>query len=371
MDCPEIVVLWILSWIFFIVIMYYVLKWAKNNFFQKPQNPNVKKIKDFFSSFYTLGFIVILEFSGLFYPTLNAMNRNSFKYEHLFNFNTTLNFIFTSKESTLLCGDKICLITHNPSLSIENFTIILSLLSGFIILTYFLGHIENSQNLLSDQQGEGKKYFWFFFLITVLSFVLMVSELTSSIPNLINHNAINLDVYSLGLSFLALLNLLLILNFAIRYHTIIQDFELLKTQNDLLEEIASQNDEKPMMVHIINKFENQILRVNFFSGFIFVTIVLTVFYAYAIRDVNIFSIIFFESSLILLHIAITRVYLMPSKLFKIELNDKSSIKNAFLILETGDYYLIMCSKNDRRKIMKHAINQIIEMKKTETRVPTL
>jgi hypothetical protein len=364
MDCPEIVILWILSWIFFITLMYYVLKWATQNFFQKPLNPNEKKIQDFILSFYTLGMLVILEFCGLIYPIVNAMNLNSFKYEHLLNFNTTLNFIFAPKESTMLCGNEICSISSSSSFSIENFTVLLSLISGLIILTYFLGYIENSQNLLSDQQGEGRKYFWFYLMITLLSLVLMLLELNSSIPNIINRGEVSLDLYSLGLSLLALLNIIMIINFAIRYNSIIQDFELLKTQTGLLDEIASQSDEKPMISHLINKIDTLILGVNFFSGFIFVTIVLTAFYAYTIRSVNIFSIIFFECTLVFLHIAITRVYLMPRRLFKIELNNNSSIKDAFILFENSDYYQILCPKNHRRKIMKQAIIQLIGMEKT-------
>jgi hypothetical protein len=55
---------------------------------------------------------------------------------------------------------------------------------------------------------------------------------------------------------------------------------------------------------------------------------------------------------------------MPRRLFKIELNNNSSIKDAFILFENSDYYQILCPKNHRRKIMKQAIIQLIGMEKT-------
>jgi len=359
MDFFEIVAIWIFAAVFFILFSYFLIYWTFHVNSSAQKDPSINK---FVHSFYYLALLAILEFIGIIFPLVKTISMQNFKYAYLLNFNTTLNFVFSPQESILQCGNAICTISNSSSISIENFSFIISIITGILVLTYFLGMIESSSNLVSD--GDGKKYLWFFVSITILSIVFVVSNLESLLFGYITQTPNNLSVFDTGIVVLALVNIIFCCTFAVRYKVIIDDYKLLDTFNIFLDDSLKQsNPDDPIISKIIKPVNNIIFEINFCSALIFITIIATAFYSYSIRDVNIFSVIFFECSLVFLHIGVSRIFVMPRWKYKFELNNKRKINGVFVLFETNDYYKILCPKNQFRKIMKQSISQIIEIKK--------
>ena len=251
-------------------------------------------------------------------------------------------------------------LTHNYILEttnpLENISIFIILLSGFIVYAYFFGLVSSNPYEIMKNETQ-KKYFWFFENLFYIGFAytfFIVAGLTLSKFDVINPNEIAFFFYA----WVDLILTMLIVNGYEKYQ---KNYDNIEKFNDFLNLKYEKKYDK--ISHFLKRW--LIVKGEVCSVLIFF---LTLEFAYLgyLLNLNIFCLIFLESSLILTHMWISRISQTPKDKKNIELKSKEKLKDVYIAGETDDYLVIISKETGMSKIMKSSIDQILYQNTTET-----
>lgn len=297
---------------------------------------NVISIQLFlFSSF----LVYILKESNLMGIYLNSMN-----------FSNLTEFLKNDVVYNLTCGNQTCHIIGGTNFSFENLSILIALLTGLIIYTHFFGMISEDP-YISMKSETRKKYFWFFenlvWITLVYAFFIIFGLIFGVITNFL---------FQIVLLAYAWINMILLFPISENFKKLFESYDNIEKFN----QIAKDKPNLPWYKNtgILNKG-------NVISIYIFI---LTLEFAYFgfLFNINIFLLIFIESSFILMHIWVSRINHIPKDKHILELISGPPLEDVFVIDDiTDEYYVIISKDTGVSKIMKTYVKRIYIKEETE------
>jgi len=239
----------------------------------------------------------------------------------------------------LTCPNSTCLLSSSQSFSVEKFSVVIALLTGFVIYTYFFEMVGDvrSSNKIDETQ---KKYFgvfgnlWIFTAIYTL-FIIILDIITGDFD-------VVKQIIPLVIGWI---NIFVAFPLPFCYPKKIESYELLEKFN---KSSTANNDNSTSLI-------------------IFISTLLIAYIGYSL-DFDIFLLIFLEITFLLIHLWIHKYRNLPHEKCTIILNntqdslEKSKIlENVYIINELEDSFTIVSSKeaNVQKTIMKSTVNQII------------
>lgn len=290
---------------------------------------NVISIQLFlFSSF----LVYILKESNLMGVYLNSMN-----------FSNLTEFLKNDVVYNLTCGNQTCHIIGGTNFSFENLSILIALLTGLIIYTHFFGMISEDP-YISMKSETRKKYFWFFenlvWITLVYAFFIFFGLIFGVITNFL------IQIILLAYAWI---NIVMLVPISENFKKLFENYENIEKFN----QIAKDNPNLPWYKNsgILNK--GDVISIYLF--------ILTLEFAYFgfLLNINIFLLIFIESSFILMHIWVSRINHIPKDKHTLELISGPPLEDVFVIDDiTDEYYVIISKEAGVSKIMKTFVKRI-------------
>jgi hypothetical protein len=268
------------------------------------------------------------------------------------NISNLTGFLKQDDAYNLTCGNFSCHLIHGSGFSFENLSIFIALLTGLIIYTHFFGMIREDPYLEMKSETR-KKYFWFFeniFWIALWYTGLIC--LGVGIGLFTSNRLIELFLFVY-----AWLNILLISPISENFKKYFDNYENIEKFNEMTNDTSKLPWYKSY--GILNKGD-------VVSTYIFL---ITLEFAYLgyLFDFNILSLIFVESTFILIHIWVSRLNHIPQDKHTIELTSGSPLKEVYIIEDiTDEYYIVISKEIGISKVMKSSIKQIFVKSDNET-----
>jgi hypothetical protein len=283
---------------------------------------------------------VIVEFFCFFSILLIGiwMNHVSLSPE-MFQIQNIKAYFYNTISYNLTCPNSTCIFSSGVSFSLEKFSIVIGLMSGLVVYTYFfemLGEIKLSKKINETQ----KKYFGFFGNMWVFTAFYTLFVLT-------------LDVIKMDFNFekqiipliVGWINVVVLIPLPFFYQKNCEKYKFIEDFNK-----SRVPDEYRSL-----------------SSYIFISTILLTYLGYSL-GFDIFVLIFLEITLLLIHLWTSRFLNLPNEKCTIELNKKQEnpetpeiLENVYIIEEFEDSYIIVTPKEKKVIIMKSSINQIIKI----------
>ncbi|MCK9632040.1 MAG: hypothetical protein M0R30_10390 [Methanoregula sp.] len=264
-------------------------------------------------------------------------------YLNSMNFSNLTEFLKNDIVYNLTCGNQTCHIIGGTNFSFENLSILIALLTGLIVYTHFFGMI-GEDPYISMKSETRKKYFWFFenlvWITLVYAFFIIFGLIFGVITNFL---------IQIVLLLYAWINMILLVPISENFKKLFEHYDNIEKFN----KIAKDKPNLPWYKNtgILNKGD-------VISIYIFI---LTLEFAYFgfLFNINIFLLIFIESSFILMHIWVSRINHIPKDKHTLELISGPPLEDVFVIDDiTDEYYVIISKDMGVSKIMKTFVKRI-------------
>ena len=290
-------------------------------------------------------FVIVFEFFLIsFFLSINLkINDLIANYLNSMNVSNLTDFLKKSEVYNFTCGNQTGQLIGGLNFSFENLSILIAALTGLFIYTYFFRMIgEDPNNSIKSETR--KKYYWFFenlFWISLAYTFLVILGVSLGMK---------IDIFISSLLVFAWFNIFLLIPISTNLRKISENYDNIEKFNKIINENSGI-----IKYSILGKGDA-------ISIYIFFMTLEFAYFGYAF-SLNIFSLILVESSLILMHIWVSRISQIPTHKQTIELTSGSPLKDVYIINDIPDEYYVVVSKDiGVCKVMKSSVKQISKTK---------
>lgn len=269
------------------------------------------------------------------------------------NFNATLNELnFHSIFSNVI---QVSSEAGKNSITFENLTVALTIIGSFLIYCYFFDLIQKKGFLIFKLEGQESKFssalpYIFFSCLFVLYFVVMM------IPNAYTYlkYEVQLILVFLAILFISLFFYSELIKTALTY-------EGLKRIN----KIKLYESKIPLKFELIDQISFCYTFVDLISIITFLFTLFTVLISFKL-NLNIFTVLIIECTLIYLSLIYSSLRLIPKNMVTINYKNKPfPDTDVFVLSESKEYYTILYENDEIEFVMRDIVSQIVPNEKFE------